>query len=83
MKHLIILAVSAGLLSACVEADTKEAQNKDWVERTYRTGTNIPSKHTAAEDGVTAINKDDLDRQRNGSSGIAPSMPTPRPGGGS
>ena len=82
MKHLIILAVAGGLLSACVEADTKEAQNKDWVERTYRTGTNIPSKHTSTEDGVTTLNKDDIDRTRNGSSGAAPTMPTPRPGGG-
>jgi len=82
MKQLIILAVAAGLLSACVEANTKEAQSKDWVERTYRTGTNIPSKHTSSEDGVTSISKDDLDRQRNGSSGVIPGMPGKTPGGG-
>lgn len=82
MKQVIFLAVAAGLLGACVEADTKEAQNKEWQERTYRTGTNIPSKHTATEDGVTSIDKDDMDRIRNGSSGVTPSMPAPRAGGG-
>jgi hypothetical protein len=80
MKQLIILAIAAGLLSACVESDVKDAQNKDWVERTYRTGSNIPSKHTSAEDGVSAVNKDDMDRIRNGSSGATPNMPT-MPGG--
>ncbi|HLX25197.1 MAG TPA: hypothetical protein VKR38_17745 [Usitatibacter sp.] len=81
MKQLIILAIAAGLLSACVEADTKDAKNKEWVERSYRTGSNIPSKHTAGEDGVTSVSKDDMDRMRNGSSGAIPSMPSAPPGG--
>ena len=81
MKRLIILAVAAGVLNACVEADTKEAQKGEWVERTYRTGSNIPTKHTAGEDGVTSVSKDDMDRIRNGSSGAAPTMPAPPPGG--
>jgi len=80
MKQLIILAIAAGLLSACVDADTKEAKG-DWVERTYRTGSNIPSKHTSGEDGVSTASKDDVDRIRNGSSGAAPTMPMPSPGG--
>jgi hypothetical protein len=82
MKRVIFLAVVAGLLGACVESNIKEAQTKEWQERTYRTGTNIPSKHTATEDGVTSVDKDDMDRIRNGSSGAAPSMPAPRAGGG-
>jgi hypothetical protein len=81
MKRLIILAVAAGVLNACVEADTKDGQKGEWVERTYRTGSNIPSRHTSGEDGVTSVSKDDMDRIRNGSSGAAPTMPAPPPGG--
>jgi len=81
MKRLFLLAVAAGLLAGCVESNVKEATNKEWQERTYRTGSNIPTKHSASEDGVATANKDDLDRIRNGSSGSAPTMPTPAPGG--
>jgi hypothetical protein len=81
MKRFIFLAVAAGILSACVEADPKTAaQDKEWQDRTYRTGSNIPSKHTASQDGVTSVNKDDMDRIRNGSSGNTPSVPMPGPG---
>ena len=80
MKRFIFLAVAAGILSACVDADPKTAQDKDWQDRTYHTGSNIPSKHTASQDGVTSVSKDDMDRIRNGSSGNIPSVPAPMPG---
>ena len=80
MKRLLLLAVAAGLLAGCVESDLKDANNKGWQERTYRTGSNIPSRHTASDDGVATASKDDLDRIRNGSSGGAPSLPMPAPG---
>ena len=80
MKRLILVAVMAGFLGACAEETTKTAQEKDWVDRTYRTGTNIPTKHTQG-DGVATVSKDDMDRIRNGSSGATPSMPAPPPGG--
>jgi hypothetical protein len=83
MKRLIFLAVAACSLSACIDADPKLAQDKEWQDRTYHTGSNIPSKHTASQDGVTSVSKDDMDRIQHGSSGGAPSMPAPRPGGGS
>ncbi|HTS84804.1 MAG TPA: hypothetical protein VMG61_06835 [Usitatibacter sp.] len=80
MKRLLLLAVAAGLLAGCVESDLKDANNKEWQERTYRTGSNIPSRHAASDDGVATASKDDLDRIRNGSSGGAPSLPMPAPG---
>jgi hypothetical protein len=83
MKRLIFLAVAACSLSACIDADPKVAQDKEWVDRTYRTGSNIPSKHTASQDGVSTADKDQVDQVMRGSSGYTPSMPAPRPGGGS
>jgi len=81
MKKALLLAVAMGLLAGCVESDIKDADHKEWQERTYRTGSNIPTKHAPSEDGVASVNKDDMDRIRNGSSGAAPSMPAPPPGG--
>ena len=80
MKRLIFLAVAAGILAACAEDPKTANQDKEWVDRTYRTGSNIPSKHTASQDGVTSVSKDDLDRIQRGSSGAAPSVPMPGPG---
>ncbi len=81
MKRLIFLAVAAAILSACVEADPKTADTKESQDRTYRTGSNIPSRHTSAEDGVSTASKDDVDRIQHGSSGAPPSLPMPTPGG--
>lgn len=82
MKRFIFLAVAAGILGACAETDPKTAnQDKEWQDRTYRTGSNIPSKHTSSEDGVSSASKDDVDRIRNGSSGATPTLPMPTPGG--
>lgn len=81
MKRLLLLAVAAGLLAGCVESNVKDAENKEWQERTYRTGSNIPSKHSSSQDGVTSVSKDDMDRIRNGSSGSIPSMPAAPAGG--
>ncbi len=81
MKRLIFLAVAASILTACVDADTKTAdKDKDWVDRTYRTGSNIPSKHTASQDGVTSATKDEMEQVQRGSSGAPPAMPAPMPG---
>jgi len=73
MKRVILLAVAAGFLAACADSALDAARDKaEWQERTYRTGSNIPSKHSDMVDGVQTVNKDDVDRIRNGSSGQLP-----------
>ena len=74
MKRVIFLGIVAGLLAAC--ADTAPSTDaKEWQERTYHTGSNLPSKHSAKADGVTSVDKDTLDMIRQGSSGAPPTIP--------
>ena len=86
MKGVLLAAVAATMLAACATAETSTTGDKDkYVERHYRTGSNLPVKgnQTPESDGVTAVTGDDYNNSRNGSSAAgAPSMPAPRPGGG-
>jgi hypothetical protein len=86
MKGVLLAAVAATMLAACATAETSTTGDKDkFVERHYRTGSNLPIKgdSTPEGDGVTAVSGDDYQNAKNTSSSAgAPSMPAPRPGGG-
>ena len=89
MKGVLLAAVAASLLAAaCAAPESSTEGNKDkdqWVDRHYRTGSNLPVKgnSTPEGDGVTAVSGDDYRNAKDGSSSAAtPSMPMPRPGGG-
>jgi len=41
----------------CVDAPVVADKDHEWVERTYRTGSNIPSKTSPQADGVQVMNK--------------------------
>jgi hypothetical protein len=73
MKKAMLLGMAALVLGACAQVDTADP-NHAWVERTYRTGSNLPSKHA---DGVSTMSQEDVERMRNSSSSIPPSYIPP------
>lgn len=81
MKNTLLLALAAAILGACAQVDTND-KDHEWVERTYRTGSNIPSKHSPTADGVSTMSKEDMDRARDSSLNV-PSSFGKRPGSGS
>jgi hypothetical protein len=81
MTKTLLLALAATILSACVEVDSND-KDHEWVERTYRTGSNIPAKHSPEGDGVSTMSKEDLDRARDSSLNV-PATFGKRPGSGS
>ena len=88
MKGVLLCAVAATLLAACASTETTTAgkDKEGWVDRHYRTGSNLPVKggRTPEGDGVTAVSGDDYENaSRTSSAAAPPSMPMPRPGGGS
>jgi len=59
-----LLVCTLTLLSAgCVEL-THDGEKDGWVDRTYRTGSNIPRKSSPQADGVSVVNKEDVDTWR-------------------
>ena len=76
MKRMVLLAMAGVVLGACAQVDTSDPDHA-WVERTYRTGSNLPSKHSPSGDGVATVSKDDLDRSRNSSLNVPQSFNLP------
>ena len=77
MKRTMLLGLAALVLGACAsEVNTADADHA-WVERTYRTGTNLPTKHSPAADGVSTVSKADLDRTRDSSLSVPQSFNLP------
>ncbi|HXF77551.1 MAG TPA: hypothetical protein VN598_01700 [Usitatibacter sp.] len=81
MKRMMLLGMAALVLGACAQVDTSDPDHA-WVERTYRTGSNLPSKHSPEADGVSAMSKEDMDRARDSSLNV-PATFGKRPGSGS
>lgn len=77
-KGMMLLGVAAVVLGACAQVDTSDKDHA-WVERTYRTGSNLPTKHSPEGDGVQSISKDDMDRMRNSSSNVPQGFSLPGP----
>lgn len=71
MKARLVVCVMTLMAAGCVEL---EHGDKDgWVERTYRTGSNIPRKTSPWADGVAVVNKDEVDTWR--SQNLPPGVP--------
>jgi hypothetical protein len=71
MKTLRLVYVATFLLSGCMQL---EHGDKDgWEDRTYRTGSNIPRKSSPQADGVTVVNKDEVETWR--SQNMPPGVP--------
>ena len=79
MMRMMLLGLAALVLGGCVEAQTADADHA-WVDRTYRTGSNLPTKHAPNGDGVATMSKDDLDRARNSSLNVPQSFNLPGAG---
>jgi len=76
MKRMVLLAMAAVVLGACAQVDTSDKDHA-WVERTYRTGSNLPSKHAPNADGVATVSKEDMDRARDSSLSVPQSFNLP------
>lgn len=71
MKARLLVCVVALMGAGCAELDH---DGKDgWVDRTYRTGSNIPRKSSPQADGVAVVNKDEVDTWR--SQNLPPGIP--------
>jgi hypothetical protein len=76
MKKALLLGIAAAILGACAQVDTNDKDHQ-WVERTYRTGSNLPTKHSPAADGVTTTSAEDVDKMRNSSLNVPQSFNLP------
>ena len=76
MKRMVLLAMAAVVLGACAQVDTSDKDHA-WVERTYRTGSNLPTKHAPNADGVETVSKEDMDRARDSSLNVPRSFSLP------
>jgi len=63
MKARMLVGVAALVLGACAQIDGS-GTGKEWTERTYRTGSNIPSKNSPEAEGVGVMTRDDVDKWR-------------------
>lgn len=82
MKKVLLLAVAAAVSALAGCATTAgEGSDHPFVEKQYRTGSNIAARRSPEADGVTTVSKEDLDRARESSLDAGRGMPTPRPGG--
>jgi hypothetical protein len=63
VKAMHVVYVAAFVLSGCMQLEHSDGKD-GWVDRTYRTGSNIPAKSSAQADGVAVVNKDDVDTWR-------------------
>jgi len=76
MSKAILLGMAALVLGACAQVDTSDPDHA-WVDRTYRTGSNLPTKHAPNGDGVSTMSKEDLDRARDSSLNVPQSFKLP------
>jgi len=81
MKKVLLLAVAAAVSTLAGCASTSEGNGQPFVEKQYRTGSNLAVRRSSEADGVTTVSKEDLDRARDSSLDAGRGMPTPRPGG--
>ena len=52
-----------------------EVQKEPYVEREYRTGSNIAAKRTPHADGVRTMSRDEIERLGDRNNGIGPMVP--------
>ncbi len=80
-----LAAIALTLFAAGCADVTAIDPDKEYVEKTYRTGSNIPTKSNPQADGVQTMNKDDYEYWRNSSVRGLPCAawpaPCPTPGG--
>ena len=80
MKKALLLIAAGSILGACAQVDTG-GKDHEYVEKTYRTGSNIPANSKQkSQDGVATASGEEVDNMRNSS------LSTPKgfspPGGG-
>jgi hypothetical protein len=75
MRVSLLAAVVATLaLEGC--ATTADSTGKEpYVEREYRTGSNIASKRTPYADGVRTMSRDEIERLGDSNMGSGPMIP--------
>ncbi|MGZ5041757.1 MAG: hypothetical protein ACXWG1_07915 [Usitatibacter sp.] len=81
MKKVLLLACASFVASLAGCATTETGSDAPFVEKQYRTGSNLAVRRSSAADGVTTVSKEDLDRARESSLDAGRAMPAPRPGG--
>ena len=60
MTKRFVIGGLAFIVVGCAQVDTAD-KDREWVEKTYRTGSNIPARTTPQADGVQVMNKKDVD----------------------
>ena len=79
MQRAIHLFVAAVALAGCAPLENT-ADGGGYVEKEYRTGSNIPVHSGSAPSGVSSATGDDVEKARNSSINAGPSVPLPRGG---
>ena len=83
MKKTLLLIAAGAILGACAQVDTTGKEH-EFVEKTYRTGSNIPARSSApnaGSDAVSTATGQDVDNMRNSSLSVPKGFGAP-PGGG-
>ncbi len=63
MRVSLLAAVVAALaLEGCATTPADSADKEQYVEREYRTGSNIAAKRTPYADGVKTMSRDEIER---------------------
>lgn len=57
-----LLAIVAILVAGCSDMEAANKDQGEYVEKYYRTGSNIPSKSSPQADGISVMTKDEVDR---------------------
>ncbi len=57
-----LLAIAAILVAGCTEMEAANKDKGEYVEKYYRTGTNIPTKSSPQADGVQVMTREEVDR---------------------
>jgi hypothetical protein len=57
-----LLAAAALVVAGCANMENASKDNGEYVERYYRTGSNIPTKTSPQADGVQVMTKDEVDK---------------------
>ena len=73
------LAIALAFFAAGCADVTAMDPDKEIVEKTYRTGSNIPTKSSPQADGVQTMNRDDYETFRNSSVRGLPCAAWPAP----
>ena len=84
MKKALLIIAAGAILGACAQMDA-DGKDHEYVEKTYRTGSNIPSHRdgtaNAGSDAVSSASGQDVDNIRNSSASVPRSV-VGAPGGG-